>query len=291
MKKYGILCLYIILLTLSLSGCSQNQVQTGKPQAVATVPARGATTASTAITTSEQVKVETPKWHPVNGNNPLPANGVPILTYHTIAALSGTDLGVPPTMFAEQMQYLHDAGYTTISLEQLYAAYHGESNLPPKPVVLTFDDGYPDNYQIAFPILKKYNFTAAFFIYTAGADNGDMMTWQQLKEMSTYGMDIEPHTVSHADLNQLSASGQRRELADSKAEIEHKLGTSANFFDYPKGQFDAVTLRLLPELGYQLAVTSNPGRAKRGDNIFALRRIYIGGDLTLNAFKTKINPE
>ncbi len=186
------------------------------------------------------------------------------------------------------MKYLHDSGFTTISLDQLYDAYQGKAVLPEKPIVLTFDDGYPDNYTVAFPVLKQNNFKATFFVST-GAVGPGMMTWDQLKEMQEYGMSIESHTVNHFDLRTLAPAQQRKELAGSKQAIESKLGTKVKFFCYPSGKYNDVTLKILNEFGYKLAVTTVYGNAKLGDPLLQLKRIRINGGSNLATFKRQVS--
>ncbi len=137
---------------------------------------------------------------------------VPILMYHYIStAPSANDkirvgLSVPPDMFDAQMKLLVDNGFTTISLFDLYNNLATGQPLPDKPIVLTFDDGYVDNYEQAFPILKKYNQTATFFVITGRADAKDpaYMSWDMIAEMSRAGMDMQLHSKEHVDLRHRS---------------------------------------------------------------------------------------
>ena len=185
------------------------------------------------------------------------------------------------------MKYLHESGFSTISLDQLYEAYQGKSMLPEKPIVITFDDGYLDNYTAAFPVLKQYNFTAAFFVITDVVGKG-MMSWEQLREMQDYGMTIQPHTVTHPDLTALTPEQQRKEMADSKAEVESKLGTQVKFFCYPYGKFNSATLKQLKDSGYKLGLTISQGKANPADNLLLLKRLYVNGFHDLQTFKKRL---
>jgi len=220
-------------------------------------------------------------------NHEYPGSGVPVLMYHSIANLPGNNLGLSPEKFAQQMQYLHDAGFTSISLDTLYAVLQDKGKLPPKPVVITFDDGYPNSYSVAFPILKQHNLTATIFVVSAWVDHG-MLTWTQLKEMQAYGISIQSHTVNHLDLRTLSPAQQKQELAASKAEIENRLQSKVNFFCYPSGKYNIATLSLLKDLGYEMAVTTAYGKVKLGDNFLELKRVRINGDDSLDVFKQKL---
>jgi peptidoglycan/xylan/chitin deacetylase (PgdA/CDA1 family) len=221
-------------------------------------------------------------------DHPFPAQGVPILMYHSIADLPGNNLGVPPEKFAGQMKFLHDAGFTTITPDQLFDAYQGTGKLPSSPILLTFDDGYPDNYYVAFPILKQYGFTATFFVITGDVDHG-MLSWSQLKEMQDHGMSIQSHTVSHPDLRNLSGLALRKQLADSKASIEGKLNTAVRFFCYPSGKYNAQTLNQLKELGYSMGVTTSYGFAQLNQNPLLFSRVRINGDSSLETFKKQVS--
>ncbi|MCZ7667599.1 MAG: polysaccharide deacetylase family protein [Chloroflexi bacterium] len=127
---------------------------------------------------------------------------VPILMYHYIsvppadADIYRQDLSVTPENFRQQMAYLAENGYTPIDLYQLSAAITAKTDLPDKPVILTFDDGYLDNYENAFPVLQEFGFPGTFFIITDYADQGaaGYANWEQLAEMAAAGMRIETHT-------------------------------------------------------------------------------------------------
>ncbi len=224
---------------------------------------------------------------PDQWSNGFPAKGVPILYYHSIEDRPGNELGVPPKKFTEQMKYLSDNGYTSITLEQLYQAYRG-GKLPPKPVAITLDDGYPDNYTAAFPVLKQYKFTATIFAFTGGIGHG-MLTWDQVKEMNAYGIAIMPHTVNHVDLSKLSRDAQRQEIENSKLDLEQNLGIKANFFCYPYGHYNNDTIKLVKELGFTAAFTTATGKVKPGDDLYHLKRVYVNGLLGMDTFKTKLN--
>ncbi len=220
---------------------------------------------------------------PASGSHRFPIQGIPILMYHAIEFKPGNNLYVSPDNFAAQMKFLHDAGFNTISLDELYFAFKGQAILPQKPIVITFDDGYKDQFTNAFPILKQYNFVATFFVITGGIDKW-AMTWEQVTQMSKSGMSIESHTVSHPDLRTLSNSLQTEELALSKQTIEGKLGTQVKYFCYPSGKYTVTTLGILNKLGYEMAFTTDYGKVKLTDNLLTLKRIRVSGSTDLNSF-------
>ncbi len=277
-KKASLLIIGLAAMLISLTACAP---------APTTSPPRQVSAQSSDI--PAQQKPAPQKWVPPQAEYDFPAKGVPFLYYHSIASLPGNVAGVPPAEFAAQMKYLYDAGFSAVSLDQFYAAYEGKEKLPRKPVVITFDDGYPDNYSIAFPILKQYNFTAAFFVVTGYMEPGQgMLTWDQLREMQAYGMTIGSHTVDHLELSKLSLAEQKNEIFQSKAKIESELGTSVDYFCYPNGKFNQTTLSLLRQAGYKLAVTTAPGTAKRGDNPLLLKRVFVNGLNDLADFKRRV---
>lgn len=234
------------------------------------------------------VKPKQQQWIPSTGNSPFPANGIPILYYHSIAYLKDNVLGVPPQQFAAQMQYLHDAGYTTISMQQLSDAMQKKTKLPPKPVLITFDDGYDNNYSVAFPILKKYNFTATFFVITSYMNGKGMMSWPELKEMQDYGMTIAPHTVNHINLATVSLPRQLEEIRQSTVDIKARLGSDPKVFCYPFGGYNQATLTILHQFGYQLAVTTVPGKVYQSSNPLLLHRVFVSGFKNLTEFEQRL---
>lgn len=131
---------------------------------------------------------------------------IPILMYHSISdANPDNSLLVPPTMFKEQMDWLKNNEFTTMTLDEALDSM-STGKVPKKPVVITFDDGYVDNYTAAFPVLKDNNMKGVFFVITdyMGETAGNSMSIDMLKEMKAAGMEIENHTSNHLELNSLS---------------------------------------------------------------------------------------
>ncbi|VBB09815.1 polysaccharide deacetylase [Lucifera butyrica] len=199
-------------------------------------------------------------------------NGVIVLEYHSISHLGGLFCLAPDT-FEQQMGYLAQNGYTAISLDQLSAGLNDEDALPAKPVLITFDDGYTDNYTTALPILEKYGLRATVFIITGKVDQPGYLTWAQIKDMLARGIDIGSHTVSHRDLSKLSAVEQEKELKESKKTLEKALSRPIDYLAYPFGGFNAATLRLLGETGYLGAFSGIPGVNTANTNPYILHRI------------------
>ena len=112
------------------------------------------------------------------------------------------DLSVSPAQFDAQLAWLRDNGFQTITMKELSYALSQGDELPPKPIVISFDDGHRDNYENAFPILQKYGFTAIFYVFTQVIDtyNVDYLTWEMVTEMDAAGMEFGSHSYRHADL-------------------------------------------------------------------------------------------
>ena len=206
---------------------------------------------------------------------------VPILVYHSVEP-KGTKketkmaqhYHIYPENFEAQMQYLKDNGYTPITLGALADHYLNGSDIPAKSVVLTFDDGWKNQYDYAFPILKKFGYSASFFIISGYPDGNyhAYMTWDDIKALDAAGMEIGSHTVHHVNLAKTSdASKIKSEIVDSKAEIEKKIGHTIQTFVYPEyGQNAAVQL-VVKDAGY-VAARGGWTKTKNGkDTIFVLK--------------------
>ncbi len=198
-----------------------------------------------------------------------------VLNYHQIDN-KHTPLAVELKDFEEQMKFLVDSGCITITPDELYAGLNGEIELPPKPVLITFDDGYLDNYANAFPILKKYGLKATIFIIPAFTGvYPNYMTWEQLKEMEQSGITIESHTLTHPKLEELPDDEIRTELLDSKTMLEENLGHPVEFLAYPTGTYNLHIAGIAQDVGYKGAFTIKYGVVDRGSNFFALERVPI----------------
>ena len=198
-----------------------------------------------------------------------------VLNYHQIAD-NHASLSIPIADFDTQMKFLADSGCVTITPDELYAGLNGEMELPPKPVLITFDDGYIDNYTNAFPILKKYNLRATIFIIPAFTSvYPGYMTWEQLKEMEAGGVTIESHTLTHPKLEELPDDEIRLELLNSKNVLEENLGHPVEFLAYPTGTYNLHIAGIAQDLGYKGAFTIKYGVVDKGSNFFALERVPI----------------
>lgn len=210
---------------------------------------------------------------------------VPILMFHYISVppedsdIYRHDLSVGPNVFRAHLITLREQGYTSITLSDLLYAIELGKPLPEKPVVLTFDDGYRDNYTNAFPIMKEEGFVGNFFVITNLIEeyNENYMTWEQLREMQAAGMEIGSHTKSHADLPGMPYEEIWYELAGSRTILEHRLGQEVRTFCYPFGKFDPGVAHLTKEAGYWIGVSTKQGLIHTNGNIMTLRRVRVRG--------------
>ncbi|SFI09357.1 polysaccharide deacetylase family protein [Selenomonas caprae] len=207
------------------------------------------------------------------------ADSVPVLNYHQINDRDENALTVHTDQFETQMKYLADNGYHTITPDEMISAWDEGRPLPDKPVIITFDDGYADNYRNAFPILEKYNLRGTIFLisdYVSTYPN--YLTWSQAAEMQESGLiNFESHTLSHAQLDSTSPEETWNQLDGSKKALEWKLGKTINFLAYPCGSYDEELQQRVKDAGYKGAFTVNYGLAGQGDNRYVLNRVPIFG--------------
>lgn len=222
---------------------------------------------------------------------------LPILMYHYISDPPANadsyrrDLSVPPREFEIQLAYLRDAGYTSITLDDLLQHLTAGHPLPDKPVILTFDDGYLDNYLYAFPLLRQYGFSGTFFVITSLLDEArpGYISWEQAQQMQENGMDIQSHSLSHPDLSGQSIALLQHEIAGSRQAIEAHLHKPVRFFAYPFGQYDRQVIDVLRSAGYQAAVTTMAGVVHTSTALFELARVRIHGTDDLDKFKATLD--
>ena len=175
---------------------------------------------------------------------------VPILMYHYLstppvdANIYRQDLSVSPELFAAHLDRMLTEGYQTITLYDLFAHLAQGAPLPAKPVVLTFDDGYRDNYENAFPLLKERGMTATFFVVSDFIDEQrpEYLTWEMVREMHANGMSIESHGRNHVSLKGKDQDYLVWQALGSLETIQHELGVRPRFVSYPAGEYDQLTL-------------------------------------------------
>lgn len=211
---------------------------------------------------------------------------VPVLMYHAVSddcwGLEG--LFVSPSEMDKQLQYLSENGYTTIWFEDLPYIDQIE-----KPVLLTFDDGYEDNYTELFPLLQKYNAKATIFVISSALGTGHIMTAEQVQELSASGLvSIQSHTHSHRELSGLDAETLDAELASSVAELTRLTGKQPFVVCYPSGRYNELAVSKVEEyfsLGTIIdGETYVTGVSRRG----AIPRLRIPRDMGIAGFAATI---
>lgn len=218
---------------------------------------------------------------------------VPILMYHYIGNNPNSAdkeryvLSVPPDKFAEQMKYLSQNGYHTISLDTLYAALKKQVSLPPKPVILSFDDGYEDFFYNAFPILLQYRIRAVSFIPTGLMNQGYYLSWSQIRQMQASGLvSFEAHSVHHYNMTNLSDAALKAEVVDSKNILQQEVGVPVNFFAYPYGAYNTRVIQAVKQAGFVGSAATWAGKIQSEGTLYAMPRLRVGGGVDLNYFKS-----
>ncbi|MCH4166501.1 MAG: polysaccharide deacetylase family protein [Megasphaera sp.] len=217
--------------------------------------------------------------------------GVPVLNYHQVNDRFYTPITTTTANFEEQMKYLHDHGYHSITQAQFQDYIENEGPLPDKPVLITFDDGYEDNYSQAWPILKKYDMTATIFLVTGYVSYYPLyLTWDEVKEMNGDHVEFGSHTVSHMPLIDMEQQRVRSELTDSKKAIEARVGHTIDFLAYPEGKYNDMVEQETKAAGYVAAFTVQVGRDHPTDDHYALNRVAIfeGGNYSFLHFRFRL---
>jgi peptidoglycan/xylan/chitin deacetylase (PgdA/CDA1 family) len=199
---------------------------------------------------------------------------VPILEYH--------DLGKPPEGepypelfvgrddFAKQMDWLEERGYEAVTLEQVQEAWYHEGTLPPKPIVLSFDDGYRPQFTFALPTLKKHGWAGVLNLKAEGSD----LYESNVKAMIAAGWELAAHTIHHLNLTELGPEEVEEEVAGSRKILQKEYEVPVDNFCYPSGDFDESVVEAVEEAGYTGATTEISGFAERGKP-FELARLEI----------------
>ncbi len=216
---------------------------------------------------------------------PVNDNQIPILMYHFIRDgvvveddAIGYNLSVPSTEFAAQMSYLKENNFTTISFEDFL-----KGNYPEKSIILTFDDGYFDFREVAFPILQKYGLTATIYIITDRFDDPNHLSELDVQYLANRGIEIGSHSATHSNMTNLSRYDLRQELLGSRQKLEKLTGQTVVSFSYPAGQYNDLVIEMLKRAGYETAVTTENGLASN-QNLFKLKRVRVKRDLSVEDF-------
>ena len=239
----------------------------------------------------------------IGGNSSLRAQsaGVPNLLYHQFSTLSAPipidDTTVDIQSFSEQMKYLHESGYRTLSTSELVSRLRSGDDLPPNTVSIHFDDGWR-SVLAAVPILERYQFGATFWLVIEMIGQPGYLTWEEVAQLLNHPeFEFQSHTMSHAWrggpgllawAKSNSAQDEERirwELQESKSELEHKLKRRVDLLAWPYGAYNSRLIEEAVRAGYSGLFTVEWGLTKSGENPLRIPRSYVGGRCDLSAFK------
>ena len=217
-----------------------------------------------------------------------------VLMYHKVNDLPGNPATVPTRIFEEQMALLGKLGYVPVSLDAVRDHYLLGSALPPRAVLITFDDGYRDNLENAVPVLRRHGYPAVLFVPIGFLDDGrplpheeslhalgirnETLDWDELQEVEQTGVRVESHGIGHRPLSDLEPAEATREIALSKLRLEERLGREVEAFAYVKGSqadYRPEHASLVQQAGYKLAFTSVSGANGPVRDRYRLRRYNV----------------
>jgi peptidoglycan/xylan/chitin deacetylase (PgdA/CDA1 family) len=220
--------------------------------------------------------------------------------YHSIsdqAAPRFRRFAVTPAAFAQQMAYLNENDYRPMTVTQLSAAIAGRGEaLTPRPVVLTFDDGFADFYTEALPVLERSGFAATLYVCTGfvgktsrwlrreGEADRSMLSWEQLREISAAGIECAAHSHTHRPLDSLPPAVALEEVARPKEILEERLSRKVATFAYPFGLYTEAISNMVREVGYSSACAVRYSMSSTGDDVFALARLMVTRSTSLSDF-------
>lgn len=228
------------------------------------------------------------------------SRSIPILTYHHVTPEDLPSLRkyvVHPRAFDAQMGWLARHGYTSVDLGSVVG---GRANLPRRPVVITFDDGYRECVEHVVPILQRWRLSAVFFLVAGLMGSSSrwlrgevglelpLIDWPTARRLEAAGFTCASHTLTHPRLASLSEDACRCELAGSRARLEDELGHAVLDLAYPFGSFNERVRNAVREAGYRSACAETPGRSRPNDDRLALRRIRVRGEESLSDFKLRV---
>lgn len=228
---------------------------------------------------------------------------IPILLYHHVVAEGPADpelYEVSLSQFGRQLDMIRKAGFTTVSLQRLFRVLRGEEPVPPRMLVITFDDAYRSFRELVLPVLLERQMAATVFV---PAGLGDINRWDQergfperqimcadeIRQIAASGMEVGAHGWVHRNLKQCSEAEAREEIFRSREEMARCLGAPPEFFAYPYGGYKPESFALLEEAGYAGAVSVSSDEPAVTANRFAMRRVYIHPGDGLLRFRLKLS--
>jgi peptidoglycan/xylan/chitin deacetylase (PgdA/CDA1 family) len=301
---------FVVICSLALSACQSIAAATQADQ-----QARPSLTTTPKITLSpSQTTVPTRTTQPEDNpdrsrldrqeQNPPPTNtatpvsrwrwndpgqvSAPILLYHHISdEVQDSRYYVSTKNFKAQMQRLQELGYTAIPLSLLLEGLLNGADLPPRPVVITFDDGPVEIYEEAFPIMQEVGYPGAVFVVANRLESEGFLNVNQLSELIDAGWEVGSHGMTHADIT-LAHSSARNEILQSRLDLNRSLGITVTVFAYPFGKIDPYVGKKVYEYGYRAAVGLGKSWQHSLATLYYLDRIEIHGDFSLVEFEAKL---
>lgn len=208
---------------------------------------------------------------------------LPIVTFHYVEYVQDPkdtirkSLDIVPSAFEFQLKALHDENYTSYFVREIPDILTGKKALSPKSIILTFDDGYEDFYDNAFPLLKKYQIKGTIYLIVDFIGRKGFLNEKEIKEIAASGLvEIGAHSLDHLYLKTLPEQTVRKQVFESKKKLEDTYGININTFAYPYGAFSQQALDLVKEAGYTAAVSTIPGIYQSENNLMFLSRIRSG---------------
>lgn len=217
---------------------------------------------------------------------------VPILLYHHVATGPArgrqAPLFVSPALFRRQLAALADAGYEAVTLAQVWRAWRGGDPLPARPVVVSFDDGYADQYRAAYPVLKARGWPGVLNLIARNRFKGPI-TVAQVRGLLAAGWELDSHTVTHPDLTKVRRSTILAEMVDSRRQLQARYGAPVDFLAYPYGHVDARVAQAVREAGYLGATTTEAALASPASDPARLPRVIVGSKTSGPALVAKLD--
>jgi peptidoglycan/xylan/chitin deacetylase (PgdA/CDA1 family) len=257
--KFAVLLAAVVAVT----GCSSAKQQSAAPS----------TAQATKPTPRPQARAKPRIVRPHN-------HAVPILMYHVVeparAGVAFPGLYVRPSDFAGQMRWLAAHRYHAVTLSRVYDYWHYGLALPPKPIVISFDDGYRSTYSVAFPDLRRLHWPGVVNLEVAHTSTRWGLPPPLVRGLIRAGWEIDSHTLTHPDLTTVDAARLRSEIAGSRVAIRREFHVPVDFFCYPSGRYDGAVVAAVRAAGYLGATSTDYGLARPGD-LFTLDRVRVSG--------------
>jgi peptidoglycan/xylan/chitin deacetylase (PgdA/CDA1 family) len=258
-----------VVIVLTSSGDGEEAKSAVSPTAGTGAAHKQAKTAKSGAGKAGEVRNATPQadWKPYKGP-------VPILEYHVLGhppeGAPYPELYVGRTDFERQMDWLEERGYEAVTLEQVQEAWYHDGTLPPKPIVISFDDGYRPQFTFALPTLRKHGWAGVLNLKAEGSD----LYESNVEAMIAAGWELAAHTIHHLDLTELGPEELKEEVAGSRKILQETFKAPVKNFCYPAGQFDETVIEAVEQAGYTGATTEISGFAEK-DKPFELARLEI----------------